>query len=61
MERFEDDFLREIYAIIKQNPEWYERFEIFRSLDGGWSGGYNDLGRAATIHANRSLVMYASQ
>lgn len=61
LERFEDDFLKEIYAIINLNPEWYKRFEIFRSFDGGWSGGYNDFGRAATIHANRCLVMYTKQ
>lgn len=61
LERFEEHFLREIYAVINQNPQWYERFEIYRRFDGGWSGGYNDFGRAATINADRALVMYVRE
>jgi hypothetical protein len=57
LERFEDDFLFEINEIINKNPDWYNRFELSRDFDGGWTGGYNNVGQQETIHAHRYLVM----
>ena len=57
LERFEHDFANEIFKIIGENPEWYERFELSRAFDGGWNGGYNNVGQRGTINADRYLIM----
>jgi hypothetical protein len=61
LKQFENDFLKQIYDVISKNSEWYERFELTRNFDGGWTGGYDDAGRIGTLNADRCLVMYVRQ
>ena len=61
MESFKEHFLREIYVLVNENREWYDRFEMGRSFNEGCRGSYNNLGRAGTIRAYRYLGMDVKQ
>lgn len=61
LEHLQDEFASEIFSIIRLNPQWYERFDIGRTFDGGWIGGYNDVRQRGTVSAHRYLIMHLQE
>ena len=58
MDYYEKGFLKEINAVINENPEWYERFELPRRFNReGWTGYRNSFSERVTLTAHRTILL----